>query len=225
MAEDSPSFYAIIPANVRYDKNLKANEKLLYGEITALCNLKGYCWSKNLYFANLYSVSKNTISIWINDLKKYDYIDVDMIYKEGTKEIEDRYIRIKVGCITKNSVTPITKNGEDNTTVVNNTINITKESYVESILEIRNKYQGTKCKKDADNKLPKLIKQYGKEQLIRGIDRYIKFVEVERLNGFTTLKFKNESTYWNGGYMDYLDENFKIEATTSKRYSDFGEAY
>ena len=98
-------------------------------------------------------------------------------------------------------------------------------NHTEDIAEIRNKYQGTKCKKDADNKLPKLIKTYGKEQLLRGIDRYIKFVEVERLNGFPTLKFKNESTYWNGGYMDYLDENFKTEVATSKRYSDFGAAY
>lgn len=29
------SYYAIIPANVRYDKRLKPNTKLLYGEITA----------------------------------------------------------------------------------------------------------------------------------------------------------------------------------------------
>ena len=63
--EDFKSYYAIIPANVRYDKDLPANAKLLYGEITALCNEKGICWATNDYFAKLYDVSKTSISKWI----------------------------------------------------------------------------------------------------------------------------------------------------------------
>jgi len=94
-----------------------------------------------------------------------------------------------------------------------------------SISEIRSLYLGTKSKAVADKKIPVLIKKYSKGELIRGIERYNKYVKEERKKGFKDLKFKNEKTYWNGGYMDYLDENFKTEATTSKRCSDFGEAY
>ena len=55
-----PNYYAIIPAKVRYDKNLKPAEKILYGELTALSNKNGYCHAKNRYFANLYNVSNET---------------------------------------------------------------------------------------------------------------------------------------------------------------------
>ena len=79
------SYYAIIPAFVRYDTNLTANAKLMYGEITALCNEKGYCFATNKYFADLYSVSNVSISKWINQLKDYGYIKVKIVYKENSK--------------------------------------------------------------------------------------------------------------------------------------------
>ena len=87
-------YYAVIPANVRYDKNIPANAKLLYGEITALANDKGYCWASNSYFAELYEVSKETISRWISKLEKSGYVNVQIIYKENTKEIIERRIYI-----------------------------------------------------------------------------------------------------------------------------------
>ena len=40
-----PSYYAIISAEVRYDKNLTPHAKLLYAEITALLNMNGECFA------------------------------------------------------------------------------------------------------------------------------------------------------------------------------------
>lgn len=91
---EKPNYYAIIPSEIRYDSNLKANEKLLYGEITSLTNYNGECWATNDYFAKLYGVNKKTISTWITDLKENGYIQVELIRDEGTKEIEKRIIKI-----------------------------------------------------------------------------------------------------------------------------------
>jgi len=118
------SYYAVVPASVRYDSNLCANSKLLYGEITALCNEKGYCWASNQYFADLYDVSKITISRWISSLEKYGYIKVELIYKSNTKEIESRKIwivdsntnsNLSNRSVNENVDKPDTNNGKQST--------------------------------------------------------------------------------------------------------------
>lgn len=91
---ETPNYYSVIPANVRYDKKLKDKAKLLYGEITALSNKDGYCWATNGYFANLYEVSNTTISTLIKNLVEQGYVESQIIYKEGSKEIEKRLLKI-----------------------------------------------------------------------------------------------------------------------------------
>ena len=141
---ENPGYYGILPANVRYDKNLKPMEKIMYSELTALCNKNVYCNATNSYFAELYEVSKNTVSLWIGDLEKAGYIKTKLIYEPGTKNIKERRIFIadpitknddtyhekEVDPITKNDDTPITKNREDNNTSINNTSRILKEKNI-----------------------------------------------------------------------------------------------
>lgn len=88
------AYFSIIPANVRYDAGIPANAKLLYGEITALCNQEGYCWASNDYFAKQYGVHKKTISDWISRLQKGGYIWSKLVYREGSKEVKERRIYI-----------------------------------------------------------------------------------------------------------------------------------
>lgn len=127
MTDSKKSYYAVIPATVRYDESLPPNAKLLYGEITALCNAEGYCWASNKYFADLYGVSIVSISKWINALAKRGYIASNFIYKEGTKEIDKRYITILYDGIKEKFNTPIKENVKDNNTSLNTTLNNTSE--------------------------------------------------------------------------------------------------
>ena len=141
------NYYAIIPANVRYDKNLKDKAKLLYGEITALCNEKGYCWASNRYFAELYSVSIKTISTLIKNLIDNGYIYSEIIYKDGSKEIDKRYLKL-VNNPIENIVntpmeekvnTPMEEKVKDNNTVINNTIINNKKEKKEKASSKNNK--------------------------------------------------------------------------------------
>ena len=137
MEEQQKAYYAIIPANVRYDKDLVPNAKLLYGEITALCNEKGYCWATNQYFAELYNVSDRTIKKWISQLTDKGYIQRSVKYREGTKEIEQRKLFIgRENNFTtpgnyvpdpreNNFTTPSENNFPVNNTSINNTFNNT----------------------------------------------------------------------------------------------------
>jgi hypothetical protein len=132
------SYYAIIPAFVRYDQNLTANAKLLYGEITALCNEKGYCFAQNKYFADLYGVSNVSISKWINQLKDYGYIKIKMIYKEDSKQIETREMYItNFNEVLKESSGGIKEKFKDNiyNNINNNTLEYKEKKYSYMVLK------------------------------------------------------------------------------------------
>lgn len=127
--KDYPSYYAVIPADVRY-ADITPNAKLLYGEITALTSKTGTCYATNKYFANLYKVSKVSISKWIKELVDNGFITSEVKYKENSKEIEGRHIRILLCPIKEKFNTPIKEKLMDNNTSnnnINNNINIYKE--------------------------------------------------------------------------------------------------
>jgi len=73
-----PNYQVKIPTAVRFDRQLPAHSKLLYGEISALCNQEGYCWAGNDYFATLYQVQPKVVSRWIQQLRKNGHIQVEI---------------------------------------------------------------------------------------------------------------------------------------------------
>lgn len=88
----NPSYYANITADVRYNKELTPNAKLLFAEITALTNKFGYCFASNNYFASLYEVTPQAISKWVKQLEKFNFINIE--YLRDGKEIKERHIFI-----------------------------------------------------------------------------------------------------------------------------------
>src|SRR5699024_8719840 len=119
--DSKKSYYAIVPANVRYDKCITNGAKILYGEITALSNQHAYCWASNSYFAKLYNVSNKTISRCISQLKNNNYYIIGNYCKEGTVDMDRRYIQSCRYPMDINVHTPMDKKVKDNTTSINTT--------------------------------------------------------------------------------------------------------
>ncbi|EGQ3813645.1 DnaD domain protein [Staphylococcus pseudintermedius] len=109
--DEQPNYYSIIPANVRYDKELKPMEIIMYGEITALANKHGYAYASNSYFADLYQVHKKTVSNWINHLKEKGYIKT-VVTRNEDMSVKDRKIYITPPYEMKNGEGYPQKNGE-----------------------------------------------------------------------------------------------------------------
>jgi len=153
----NPSYYAVIPATVRYCQTVPDGAKLLFGEITALTNKEGYCWASNAYFSNLYGKSPDTISRWVSSLVKSGFIDIEIDKANGN----ERRIRLseKMGTpIRKNTETypqkygyPIGKNAE-----YNNTENITINNNSERVKKQTTKKQNSLLRKPTNLSLTAL---------------------------------------------------------------------
>lgn len=180
---EKPNYYSILPAVVRYDPDLTDKAKLIYSEITSLANKTGECWANNEYFMKLFAISESTIIRIIRQLKRKNYIDINYIYKENSKEIKQRIIQL-IGSV-KNDTTSCqnwqlggVKNDGDN----NKNNNNKKEIYKEKIL--------------TDNELSKNIKdiliewleykkyayeELGLKKLLTTIKKYLKEYTEEEL--------------------------------------------
>ena len=95
MAKQKPGYYAVIPAEVRYDAELPPNAKLIYGEISALLSDEGFCYASNQYFADLFQVTTRTVSDLVAKLQDRGHITVTIRKNEQGKVLR-REIRCTV---------------------------------------------------------------------------------------------------------------------------------
>ena len=213
--KENPSYYAIIPAEVRYNENLKPNEKLLYGEIMALTNKTGICYASNDYFANLYGVSKISVSKWISNLQKEGFIERGIMYKNGTKQIEDRYLR-KVNDPIKEKVnTPIKEKFKENNTSKNNTSN--NNSFVgqstnsvpyKEVIEYLNEKTGKNFKHTSDANRRVIRARFNEGNTLEDFKRVIDNKAVDWLNDYKMKKYLRPVTLFNASKFEgYLNEN------------------
>lgn len=88
--ENKRSYYAIIPADVRYDGRLSATSKIIFGELTTVCNQEGYCWVDKNKLAKKFGLVVETITRRLKELEDCGYITTgenNLIDKLKSKEL------------------------------------------------------------------------------------------------------------------------------------------
>ena len=216
MEEQQRSYYAIIPANVRYDKDLAPNAKLLYGEITALCNEIGYCWASNQYFAELYGVSVLSVKRWVNSLVTKGYVYRTLTYKPNSKEVDKRILSIDSGikidttsvqkCYDpsiKNDTSSSIKNDTDNNTSINNTFNNTdiykgkKKQKSETVKSIIAEYTESKDLQDALHDFVDMRTKARKPLTVRAMKLSLNELDKLAVDDVTKIAIVNQSIMHN----------------------------
>jgi|TARA_R110002096_G_scaffold261638_5_gene455246 hypothetical protein len=195
---EKPNYYAILPAEVRYSKELSPMERLLYAEITCLCNHKGYCWATNNYFGGLFDRHGNTISKCINNLFRLGFIDIKLI-KNDKNVIESRIIKLVNEGVSKNINPPKQKRLDpisENATYNNKIINNNKEELFNQFWEIYGKKIGLKACKTKFMKL-------NEETCIKCVSSAKSYIT----NTTDTKYRKNPLTWLNQGCWDDEYEN------------------
>ncbi|WP_297132984.1 transcriptional regulator [Terrisporobacter sp.] len=88
-----------------------------------------------------------------------------------------------------------------------NVKNVKNNIYTLQCDELWQIYPNKKGKTQAYNKIPKLLEKYSFDEIKRCIERYSKEVEDK-----DKQYIKHGSTFFNTGYMDYLDENYNASS-------------
>lgn len=178
---ENPSYFAVIPADVRYAK-MKPNAKLLYWEITALANKTGECFAGNGYFAQLYWVSEKQITVWIKELVNNWFIFSRVEKEQGNK----RFIAInqKVCTYPPKGGYPYPPKGVHNNTRVNTTFNTTNNIEVDDLIK-----KFIKNRKAMKKPMTQIAVDTFTEKVVKILDKYdVEIVKTCFANSFESWR-------------------------------------
>lgn len=72
------SYWAVIPADVRYNDQLSQTAKLLYAEVSSLAQVDGFCWATDGYLAEKLGCSVATVTRSLRKLRELGYIRCEL---------------------------------------------------------------------------------------------------------------------------------------------------
>lgn len=153
-------------------------------------------------------ISEQMIRSALNYFEKHDFLT-----KQSTSESTNGYTLItiknwglyQVDDRNQPSKQPRNQPSTNQAPTTNKNVKNDKNNiYISQCDELWKLYPNKKGKQEAYKKIPKILEEYSLEELRRSVERYSKEVE-----GRDKQYIQKGSTFFNGGYVDYLDENYE----------------
>ena len=162
-----------IPRDIWLNKDLSITEKCFLAEIDSLGGSEEGRFASNQYFAEFFNLSKERARKIIGELNKKGYLEITLTYKEDTKEVDQRIIKL-IGYGHKQ---PYGQNQPGG--AVKNDHYITKsDNIIKKEKPVRHKYGTYKHVLLTDKDMEKLVSTYGKEVIDEYIDRMDNWIEL-----------------------------------------------
>lgn len=196
------------------DKKLLINDELLTVE-------RGSFMTSILKLSERWGWSRNKTTRFLNELENEQMLHTKRTPK-GTLLTIENYSIYQSGDITDDTTESTThetthsatdgtqkKNIKNDKNIKNNIMSI---SEVNALFEgLWKLYPRKKGKGQISDAKKHKIAEVGKEQMIRAIERYKRYVATQK-----DLSYQYGSTFFNSGYIDYLDENYVEREETPK---------
>ncbi len=232
--------FSVIPSNLRYDDRVCSSAKLMFGELTALANELGYAYASNGYFAKIYKTSERTITRWLKELEKFDYISITYEdFARGTNR------KIYIGNLALGAILRVDKNvtpdktvkggrqkclgGDDkNVNHIKNSLltkednkNIYKNEVVE-IIDYLNTKTNSNYKPTSVDSRKHIVARLNEDYLVEDFKKVIDIKASEWL-GSDMEKYLRPSTLFGSKFESYLNQK-QNKKQGGARYGD-GSAY
>jgi hypothetical protein len=202
-----------ISREIYLNEDLTPTEKMLLAEIDSFSK-NGECFASNEHFAKFLGISKKHVSRLISKLVKMGLINVELIYKNDSKEVDKRTITpIRMEAPTPphenthphpiEEDTPHRIEAEDKYTFFKQPIKNTTKGIKNNIKSLENEFEHlwkTYPKKQSKEKAKQSFLKARKnnvslESIERGLTNYVSYIEI---NDIEPQYIKNGSTWFNG---------------------------
>lgn len=92
--DTTPNYFIQVPLDLLKDYDLTPTDYLVFGQIYTMLNVTQKCFLSNANMGDKLGIKPNTVQKSISKMKKLGLIETNLIYKDGSKEVDKRFITL-----------------------------------------------------------------------------------------------------------------------------------